>query len=223
MTLIEMNNLSKVYNEGKRNECKALINVSLSIGQGEFVALIGKSGSGKSTLLHIAGLIDTYTSGTLFFDGINMQKIKGNKLTAMRKENIGFILQDFGLLWNMTAFDNIAASLYIEKAKKSEIKKRVQDISEELGIETLLRKKCRELSGGECQRVAIARAMIKHPKILFADEPTGALDKENGNQIIKLLSGINEAGTTVIMATHDLDSVQNCSRIIKVEDRHILA
>ena len=174
MAVIEMSGITKIYNKEKANECRALEDVTLSVEEGEWIAVTGKSGSGKSTFLHIAGLVDSYTAGSLKFDGICIDKMKQNAVAKIRKEKIGFVLQDFGLIWGMTVFDNIATPLYLSGVRKRERKQMVQEIAGQVGIADLLKKKVRELAGGQCQRVAVARAVVHKPKVVFADEPTGA-------------------------------------------------
>ena len=221
MAVIEMNGITKIYNQNKANECRALENATLTVEEGEWIAVTGKSGSGKSTFLHIAGLVDSYTEGNLNFDGICMDKMGQNEVARIRKEKIGFVLQDFGLIWNMTVFDNIATPLYLAGIKKGERRRMVQEAAQQVGIEDLLKKKARELSGGQCQRVAIARAVVHKPKVVFADEPTGALDQANARQVMKLLREINERGTTVLMVTHDLELAREGNRIVEIVDGKI--
>ena len=222
MSIIEMKGISKIYNKGKANECQALRDVSVTVEEGEWVAVTGKSGSGKSTFLHIAGLVDKYTSGSMNFEDECMDTKKQSAVAKIRKERIGFVLQDFGLIWSMSVFDNIATPLYLAGVKAKERKMLVQEVAEQVGVADLLKKKVRELSGGQCQRVAIARAVVHKPAVIFADEPTGALDQENASQVMNVLHEINEKGTTILMVTHDMDIAKLCKRNILIEDGRIM-
>lgn len=222
MAVIEMNGITKIYNENKLNECRALEDVTVSVEEGEWIVLMGKSGSGKSTFLHIAGLVDRYTGGSLNFDGVCVDHLRQNAVARLRKEKTGFVLQDFGLIWNMNVFDNIATPLYISGVRKTERKRLVQEAAEQVGIADLLKKKAKELSGGQCQRVAIARAVVHGPKVLFADEPTGALDQTNAKQVMELLHKINEQGTTVLMVTHDPGFAKEGSRLVEIVDGRVV-
>ena len=222
MEILKLENISKYYNKGKSNECCALKDVSLSVEKGEFAAIIGKSGSGKSTLLHIAGLTDSYSAGSLFFNGECVDKMRQSKTAGLRVDKTGFILQDFGLIWDMSVHDNIAVPLYIKGVGKKEREKVIKEAAEEMGVLELLKKKTRELSGGQCQRVAIARAVANRPEIIFADEPTGALDHENAVKTVELLKSINKHGTTILMVTHDMEMAAQADRVIKIADGRIV-
>lgn len=221
MGIMELKEISKIYNPGKSSEVKALRGVDVTIEEGEWVSIMGKSGSGKSTLLHIMGLVDRYTAGSYCFDGVCVDKLSQNKVADLRREKVGFVLQDFGLIWNMSVMDNIATPLYIAKEKKNMIRERVIRIARELEIEDLLKKKAKELSGGQCQRVAIARALITEPKVIFADEPTGALDRENAKNIMEIFQKIHARGTTIVMVTHDEEVSRMAGREIVISDGQI--
>lgn len=218
MAVIEMEQISKIYNQGKANEFQALTEVSAAVQEGEWIAVTGKSGSGKSTFLHIAGLVDKYNSGSLYFDGECMNRKSQRQIAEIRRKRVGFVLQDFGLIWNMSVFDNIATPLYMDGVKGRKRRQLVQDTAEQFGVADLLSKKARQLSGGQCQRVAIARAVIKNPDIVFADEPTGALDKKTAEQVMEILEKVNDRGTTIVMVTHDIDIAKRCKRNIIIED-----
>ena len=222
MGILEAKGIGKIYNQGKSNEVKALHQVDVDITEGEWISIMGKSGSGKSTLLHIMGLVDKYTSGSLIFDGQCVDHLGQNKVADIRMRKVGFVLQDFGLIWNMNVFDNIATPLYLAKTKKGRIKELVNTVAGELEIQDLLKKKAKTLSGGQCQRVAIARAIINEPKVVFADEPTGALDKENANNIMDIFSQIKENGTTIVMVTHDKEISKRADREILISDGRLV-
>ncbi len=222
MGILEAKKIEKIYNQGKSNEVRALNQVDVEIAEGEWISIMGKSGSGKSTLLHILGLVDKYTSGSLIFDGQCVDHLGQNKVADIRMKKVGFILQDFGLIWNMNVFDNIATPLYLAKTKRGRIKELVNKIAGELEIQDLLKKKAKALSGGQCQRAAIARAIVNDPKIVFADEPTGALDKENAKNIMGIFSRIKENGTTIVMVTHDKEISQQADREILISDGRLV-
>lgn len=215
---IRLKEISKIYNQGKTSECIALKEVSLTIKQGEFVTITGKSGSGKSTLLHILGLSDTYTSGAMYIDDVNLNLKKEKELAKMRNSRIGFVLQDFALIPHMSVKDNVMAPVYIAGKKPKNIEERYRNIMDELGILGLENKKATQLSGGQCQRVAIARALINEPDMILADEPTGALDSENAQDVVTLLEKINEKGTTIVMVTHDEGIALHGKRQIVIKD-----
>ena len=222
MGILEAKEIGKIYNQGKTSEVRALSQVDVEIEEGEWISIMGKSGSGKSTLLHIMGLVDKYTSGSLIFDGQCVDHLGQNKVADIRMRKVGFVLQDFGLIWNMNVFDNIATPLYLAKTKKGRIKELVNTVAGELEIQDLLKKKAKTLSGGQCQRVAIARAIINEPKVVFADEPTGALDKENANNIMDIFSQIKENGTTIVMVTHDKEISKRADREILISDGRLV-
>lgn len=222
MGILEAKGIRKIYNQGKSSEVEALRGVNVEIREGEWVSFMGKSGSGKSTLLHIMGLVDKYTSGSLVFDGQCVDHLGQGKVSDIRMKKVGFILQDFGLIWNMNVFDNIATPLYLAKRRKRQIQELVEQIAGELEIGDLLKKKVKQLSGGQCQRTAIARALVNEPKVIFADEPTGALDKENAENIMDIFAGIKERGTTIVMVTHDKEISQMADREIVISDGKIV-
>lgn len=220
--MIRTINISKIYNENKDNEVKALTDVSITIEKGEFIAISGISGSGKSTLLNIIGCMDSPTYGEYFFDGIEIGKASGDKLAEIRNARIGFVLQDNALLNNETVFANVRLPLiFSKKYKIREHKKRVNDILEMLNIGALAKKKVRELSGGQRQRAAIARAMVNEPDIIMADEPTSALDSKTAYEILDVFKSLNESGVTVIIVTHDKKVMEYASRIITIVDGEI--
>ena len=222
--MIEIKNLTKTYNKGKPNQLKALDDVSLKINDGEFVAIIGKSGAGKSTLMHILGCIDNYDSGEYLIDGVNVAEYNDRKRAQIRNKNIGIVMQDFALLEKYTVIDNVLLPFDFSKKKVNRKieKERAIDLLKEVGMEMIYDKEVSKLSGGQKQRVAIARAMIMEPKILLADEPTGALDEKTSSDIIALLRKMNEKGTTVIIITHDKDISESCDRIIEIKDGRII-
>lgn len=222
MGILKAKGIKKIYNQGKSSEVEALRGVDVEIGAGEWVSIMGKSGSGKSTLLHIMGLVDRYTTGSLVFDGQCVDHLGQGRVADIRMKKVGFVLQDFGLIWNMNVFDNIAAPLYLAKRKKSQIRGLVEQVAEELEIGDLLKKKAKQLSGGQCQRTAIARAVVNEPKVIFADEPTGALDKENAGNIMDIFATIKERGTTIVMVTHDKEISQMADREIVISDGKIV-
>lgn len=215
MEIIKLENISKTYgiNDGK---VEALKNISLKINEGELVAIVGASGSGKSTLLNIIGCIDEPTSGKYFIDGYNTNGYREKDLAKCRNSNIGFVLQYFGLINSYTVYENVELPLIYSKRKKR--KELVLDILKKLNIIEKKDKFPRELSGGQNQRVAIARALVNSPKIILADEPTGALDKDTSQQVMDILIELNKQGKTVVIVTHDENISKQCDKVIRIED-----
>ncbi len=215
--MIKVENLSKTYGIGDA-AVNALKEVSLQIKDGEMVAIIGSSGSGKSTLLHILGGLDTEAVGDVYYANTNIMKMDDVKLSDFRLKNIGFVFQFFNLIPELTAEENIKLPQMMEK-KKSDISK---GLAEKLGIVDRLKHYPDELSGGQKQRVAIARALANNPKVIFADEPTGALDTQTSEEIMKLFHDLNEQGTTIVIVTHDPEVAKQCDRIIEISDGRII-
>jgi putative ABC transport system ATP-binding protein len=215
--MINLHNITKIYQKQK-----AIDNLSLDVNDGEFVAIMGPSGSGKSTLLNIMAGIDSPTQGEVLFDGVNYQKISNKELEEIRQKKMGFIFQEYHILNSLSVFENIALPLTIQKFSKDAINKKVSGIAKELEIDKLLEKYPYQLSGGEKQRVAIARALIIDPKIIFADEPTGALDSKNAHRLLLNLQEQNEnKNLTTIIVTHDQFSASFAKRVIFIKDGKI--
>lgn len=216
---MELSHASKTYGKNQSGgQCQALKDVSLCIDKGEMIAIVGKSGSGKTTLLNILGLLDRSDKGSYTFDGEDMEQKKEYQLSAIRNQKMGFVLQDFALVGNMTVYDNIAIPLYLSNCKNEDIHKRVRTLAASVGLQEILGKKAKFLSGGQKQRVAIARAISKHPLLILADEPTGSLDSKTAAEIMGLLKSIHKSGTTVVLVTHDMDIAASCERTVHMED-----
>ena len=220
--MIEINNVNKTYNKGKVNEFQALKDVTVTIEDGEMVAVIGKSGAGKSTLMHIIGCIDDFESGTYILNGDDISYIGEGKRAKIRNKDIGIVMQDFALVEDYTAIENVMIPLYFTKGKLLESKKSIaRKALEKVGIGELASKKVNKLSGGQKQRVAIARAIVNNPSILLADEPTGALDVKTSHEIMGVFRELNEQGMTVIIITHDMEVADACERVIEISDGRI--
>lgn len=221
--MIEIKNINKTYNLGKANAFQALKDVSLTVEDGEMVAIIGKSGAGKSTLMHIIGCIDDFENGTYILGGEDISKIKERKRAYIRNKDIGIVMQDFALVEDYTAIENVMIPLFFSKEKSKQSKKeRAKAALKKLGIEELAGKKVNKLSGGQKQRVAIARAIVNNPEILLADEPTGALDVKTSSEMMGVFKELNGQGMTVIIITHDMEVAEACGRVIEISDGKIV-
>lgn len=220
MSIIVLENINKIYGKGE-NQNKALKDVNLTIEKGEFVAIVGTSGSGKSTLLNILGCLDKPTSGKYFLEGEDVINLSDKKIAKVRNEKIGFVFQDFNLINEKSILDNVIVPLKFSKKFKGSKKKKALEMLNNVGLEGHEKKKPCGLSGGEMQRVAIVRALINEPDIILADEPTGSLDKKNGNMVMDLFEEINNEGKTVIVITHDHNIASRCKRILNVDDGKI--
>ena len=219
--ILEVKHLEKYYGN-KGNITKAVNNISFDIQKGEFVGIMGASGSGKTTLLNCISTIDRVTSGNIIINGIDITKIRGNNLNKFRREELGFIFQDFNLLDTLTAYENIALALTIQKEKPKKIEERVIEISKKLGIEDILKKYPYQLSGGQKQRVASARAIITNPSLILADEPTGALDSKSARMLLESFEHLNKQLTaTILMVTHDAFTASYADRILFIKDGEI--
>ncbi len=216
--IIELQNVSKIYNKDKLNAVHALTGIDLKIQKGDFCAIMGASGSGKSTLLNIIGCLDKPTTGTSMVIGVNTSRATDKSLARLRNTKIGFVLQDFGLIEERTVYDNVCTPLYFSKVKYATYSKLVQEALEKVGIVSLSKRPVRELSGGQKQRVAIARALVCDPEIILADEPTGALDTDNSNMIMDIFSELNQAGKTLLIVTHDPQVAARCQKTYKLSD-----
>ncbi len=221
--ILKIENIEKYYGS-KSSLTKAIDNISFSVSKGEFVAIMGASGSGKTTLLNCISTIDKVTSGHIYVNDLDITKLKGNKLNKFRREELGFIFQDFNLLDTLTSYENIALSLAILNTKYKEIDERIKKVSKELNITNVLNKYPYQMSGGEKQRVASARAIITNPKLVLADEPTGALDSKSSKMLLEKLSYLNkEYNSTILMVTHDAFTASYASRVIFIKDGKIFS
>lgn len=216
--IVEIKNVEKYYGN-KGNITKALDRISFSIYEKEYVAIMGASGSGKTTLLNCISTIDKVSGGHIFIDDEEVSALRGNKLNRFRREQLGFIFQDFNLLDTLTAYENIALALTIQKVKPKEIESRVKEVAEKLEIMEVLKKYPYEMSGGQKQRVASARAIITNPKLVLADEPTGALDSKSARMLLESFHYLNETlDATILMVTHDAFSASYANRVIFIKD-----
>lgn len=221
MEVLKVNNLKKYYGNNT-NITKALNNISFTVNDNEFLAIMGASGSGKTTLLNTISTIDTITSGNIIINGVDITNLNEEELSNFRKENLGFVFQDFNLLDTLTIKENIALSLIINKEDKTKIDNLVLDISKKLGISDILNKYPYEVSGGQKQRCACARALINNPKLILADEPTGALDSRNARVLLETFKEMNEElNSTILMVTHDAFSASFASRVLFIKDGEI--
>lgn len=219
MTLLEIRNLKKVYTARFSNQqTEALTTVNFSIEEGEFVSIMGESGSGKTTLLNIISTLDDATSGEVYLEGNPLSKIKDKEISAFRRNTLGFVFQDFNLLDNFSIRDNILLPLVLSKTPIDEMEARLLPIVENLGIEAHIDKFPYEVSGGQKQRVAVARALITQPKIILADEPTGALDSKASQNLMEILKSINQTGQTILMVTHSARAASFSDRILFIRD-----
>lgn len=219
--ILKIRKLEKYYGS-KGSIVKAIDDISFSVSKGEFIGVMGPSGSGKTTLLNMIATIDEVTSGNIYLGGKDLTDISPKDIAKFRRENLGFIFQDFNLLDTLTINENIALALTINKTKKSEIDKKVLNVAKELGIEELLSNYPYEVSGGQKQRTACARALITNPKLILADEPTGALDSRSAQMLIEIISNMNkDLGATILMVTHDSFTASYCSRILFIKDGRI--
>lgn len=222
MTLLEVKELKKTYTTRfGGNKVEALKSVNFTVEKGEFVAIMGESGSGKTTLLNILAALDTPTAGSVILDGRDFSVIKESEAAQFRRDNIGFVFQEFNLLDNFTIEDNIYLPLVLSGKKYTEMKNRLTPIAERLGIKTLLPKYPYEVSGGQKQRAAVARAIITDPRIILADEPTGALDSKATDELLRLFTEINNAGQTILMVTHSVKAASASSRVLFIKDGEV--
>lgn len=217
-TVLEVANVEKYYGN-KSNLTKALDGISFSVEEGEFVGIMGASGSGKTTLLNCVSTIDRVTSGKIIVNDIDVTRLKGNHLNQFRREELGFIFQDFNLLDTLTAYENISLALTIQRVSPAKIHKSVNEIADKLGIEDILEKHPYQMSGGQKQRVACARAMITNPQIVMADEPTGALDSKSARMLLESFQYLNQQmAATILMVTHDAFTASYANRILFIKD-----
>lgn len=222
MSILEVSGLRKVYTSrlgGSRVE--ALRNVSFTVEQGEYVAIIGESGSGKTTLLNILAALDEPTAGTVRLDGHELGKIRERDAAAFRRDNLGFVFQEFNLLDTFTLEDNIYLPLVLMGMSYEDMRARLLPIARELGLTELLKKYPYEVSGGQKQRAAVARAIITEPKLLLADEPTGALDSGSTDELLRLFAAINRAGQTILMVTHSVKAASRAGRVLFIKDGQV--
>ena len=220
--MIKIKNISKIF-QTEEVETKALNAVSITINQGDFVTIMGASGSGKSTLLNIVGLLDSASSGSYELLNQEMMGLKEQQKSKFRKENIGFVFQNFNLIDELSVYDNIELPLIYNNIPASERKQKVEKIADRLGISHRLKHYSQQLSGGQQQRVAVARALINDPKIILADEPTGNLDSKNGNEVMELLTDLHAQGATILMVTHSDYDASFSQRTILMKDGIILS
>ncbi|MBE5876353.1 MAG: ABC transporter ATP-binding protein [Lachnospiraceae bacterium] len=216
--ILKIDHIEKYYGN-KSNLTKAIDNISFDVNKGEFVAIMGASGSGKTTLLNCVSTIDRVTSGHIYVGGTDITKMKGNALNKFRREQLGFIFQDFNLLDTLTAYENIALALSIQNVPAKVIDERIKTVAAQLGIEEVLKKYPYQMSGGQKQRVASARAIITNPKLILADEPTGALDSKSAKMLLERFTYLNqELEATILMVTHDSFTASYASRVIFIKD-----
>ena len=222
MSILEVSGLRKVYTTrfgGSRVE--ALRNVQFTVEQGEYVAIMGESGSGKTTLLNILAALDEPTAGTVRLDGRELGKIREKDAAAFRRDNLGFVFQEFNLLDTFTLEDNIYLPLVLAGTGYEEMRERLKPVARELGLTELLKKYPYEVSGGQKQRAAVARAIITQPKLLLADEPTGALDSGSTDELLRLFAEINRAGQTILMVTHSVKAASRAGRVLFIKDGEV--
>lgn len=219
MAILEVNNLKKIYTTRfGGNSVQALTNVCFSVEDGEYVAIMGESGSGKTTLLNILAALDRPTSGQVMLQGRDITAISERELSAFRRKNLGFVFQDFNLLDTFNIMDNIFLPLVLSGKKFQEMNKLIKPLAGKLGIADLLYKYPYEISGGQKQRVAIARALITEPKLILADEPTGALDSRSADDLLTLFNQINADGQTILMVTHSIKAASHAGRVLFISD-----
>ena len=219
--ILKIDSIEKYYGN-KGNILKAIDDVSFEVQKGEFVGVMGQSGSGKTTLLNVIATIDEVSSGHIYLNGKDLTEINKKEIGRFRRENLGFIFQDFNLIDTLTIHENIALALTINKTNKNEIDGKVNSVAKELGIEEILTKYPYEVSGGQKQRTACARALITNPKLILADEPTGALDSRSAQMLIEMISSLNkDFKATILMVTHDSFTASYCDRILFIKDGKI--
>lgn len=222
MSILEVNGLKKIYSTRfGGNKVEALKNVNFSVEEGEFVAIMGESGSGKTTLLNLLAAIDRPTNGSILLDGKELSNIKESAVADFRRDNLGFVFQEFNLLDTFTLEDNIYLPLVLANKSYKEMSKRLKPLAEKLGISDLLSKYPYEVSGGQKQRAAIARAVITNPKLILADEPTGALDSKASDELLSLFDDINKQGQTVLMVTHSTKAASVANRVLFIKDGEV--
>lgn len=222
MAILEVNNLKKIYTTRfSGNQVQALSNLSFSVEEGEYVAIMGESGSGKTTLLNILASLDKPTSGEVLLNGNNIVNIPETEISAFRRENLGFVFQDFNLLDNFSIKDNIFLPLVLSGVEYPAMETRLKPIAEKLGIAELLEKFPYEVSGGQKQRAAVARALMNKPQLILADEPTGALDSKAADSLLYLFTEINEEGQTILMVTHSIKAASHAKRVLFIKDGEV--
>lgn len=222
MAILEVKNLKKIYTTRfGGNSVQALSNVNFSVEKGEYIAIMGESGSGKTTLLNILAALDKPTAGEVILDGMNLSGIKEKEISAFRRDNLGFVFQDFNLLDTFTLQDNIFLPLVLAGKKYEEMRIKMLPIVKQLEIRDILGKYPYEVSGGQKQRAAVARALITSPKLVLADEPTGALDSKASDSLLKLFNEINEEGQTILMVTHSARAASHASRVLFIKDGEV--
>lgn len=220
--MLEVQNIKKIYRSrfGK-NELEALKSINFTVEAGEYIAIMGESGSGKTTLLNILALLDRPSSGNVILMGKDLQEIKDSEMARFRRENLGFVFQDFNLLDNFTVKENILLPLVLSDEKISVMEEKLLKIAKKLNVSDLLNKYPYEISGGQKQRTAIARALISEPKILLADEPTGALDSNSTRELLKVFKDLNQDGETILMVTHSIVAASEAKRVLFIKDGEI--
>lgn len=222
MSILEVRGLKKIYSTRfGGNKVEALKNVNFSVEEGEYVAVMGESGSGKTTLLNILAALDKPTNGSVILEGKDLSKIKEKDVAAFRRDNLGFVFQDFNLLDTFTLEDNIYLPLVLAGKNYKEMSGKLNTVADRLGIRSLLKKYPYEVSGGQKQRAAVARAIITDPRLILADEPTGALDSKSTDELLRLFSEINAAGQTIVMVTHSVKAASSANRVLFIKDGEV--
>ena len=222
MSMLEVSGLKKIYQTRfGGDKVEALRNVNFTVEEGEFVAIMGESGSGKTTLLNILAVLDKPTAGRVILEKEDLSKIRESQVAAFRRDNLGFVFQDFNLLDTFSIEDNIYLPLVLQGKKYEEMKEKLTPIARRLGLKEILRKYPYEVSGGQKQRAAVARAIITGPKIILADEPTGALDSKSSDELLELFKEINAGGQTILMVTHSVKAASSASRVLFIKDGEV--
>lgn len=222
MTLLEVKNVRKIYTTRfGGNQVEALHNVNFSVEQGEYVAIMGESGSGKTTLLNILAALDTPTGGKVYLRGRDLSGVKEREIAAFRRQNLGFVFQDFHLLDTFSLKDNIFLPLVLSGKTYEEMERRLTPVAERLGITEILNKFPYEVSGGQKQRAAVARALVTKPQLILADEPTGALDSRASDELLNLFGAINQDGQTILMVTHSVKAASTAKRVLFIKDGEV--